>query len=543
MRLTRIAAAAFAVSTSITAAPALHAEPDLADGWTLEAVTGPSPFHGIHGLTVTPQGRLLAGSVVGATLYEIDRDTGTVTIAEAPPVGMADDVEQGPDGTLAWTAFLQGKVFARTPEDDLLTLAEGLPGTNSIAWREDGRLFMTQVFAGDALWELDPTGKDKPRLIMEGMGGLNGFDFGPDGHLYGPIWFKGQVARVNVDAGTLEVIADGFKTPAAVNFNSKNELFVVDTQVGEVIRVDVPTGKKTLVAQVKPAIDNLAFAPDDTLYISNMADNAIIEVDVETGSSKAVVSGPLAVAADIAMGPDGQTLYVADVFAIRSIDTQTGDVSEIARVFAQEMDYPTSMAVAHGRIAAAGLTAGAVQVLDAATGNSLGLHHGFTTPTDALPLEDGGTLVTEYARGAITRVNPDNWDDRITIVDGLKGPAMLSQGPDSAIYVTETKGGRISRLTDSGGVEKVVDGLTNPEGFTFLADGSIAVAEAGKAQITIVDPASGDRTVVASGLPFGAIPAEGPEVFMPTGIAADESGNLYFSSEYLAQVFRLSRKD
>jgi len=543
MRLTRIAAAAFAVSASITAAPALHAEPELADGWTLEAVTGPSPFHGIHGLTVTPQGRLLAGSVVGATLYEIDRDTGTVTIAEAPPVGMADDVEQGPDGTLAWTAFLQGKVFARTPEGDLLTLAEGLPGTNSIAWREDGRLFMTQVFAGDALWELDPTGKDKPRLIMEDMGGLNGFDFGPDGHLYGPIWFKGQVARVNVDAGTLEVIADGFKTPAAVNFNSKNELFVVDTQVGEVIRVDVPTGKKTLVAQVKPAIDNLAFAPDDTLYISNMADNAIIEVDVETGNSKAVVSGPLAVAADIAIGPDGKTLYVADVFAIRSIDTQTGDVSEISRVFAQEMDYPTSMAVAHGQIAAAGLTAGAVQVLDAATGNSLGLHHGFTTPTDALPLEDGGTLVTEYARGAITRVNPDNWDDRITIVDGLEGPAMLSQGPDSAIYVTETKGGRISRLTDSGGAETVVDGLANPEGFTFLADGSIAVAEAGKAQITIADPASGDRKVIASGLPFGAIPADGPEVFMPTGIAADASGNLYFSSEYLAQVFRLSRKD
>lgn len=535
MHLSHVAAASLAAA--LLAVPA-HAEPAVADGWTLEALTGPSPFHGIHGLTVTPEGRLLAGSVVGATLYEIDQETGDVTVAEAAPTGMADDVEQGPDGTLAWTAFLQGKVYARTPEGDLLTLAEGLPGTNSLAWTDDGRLFMTQVFAGDALWELDPTGKEVPRLIMKDMGGLNGFDFGPDGHLYGPIWFKGQIARVNVDTGTLEVIADGFRTPAAVNFNSKNELYAVDTQAGEVIRVDVASGAKTIVAQVKPAIDNLAFAPDDTLYISNMADNAIIEVDVKTGESETLVSGPLAVAADIAMGPDGKTLYVADVFAIRSIDTQTGDVTEIARVFAQEMDYPTSMAVAHNKFAVAGLTAGAVQLFDGPTGKSIDLMHGFTTPTEALPLEDGGILVTEYARGAIVRINPDNHEDRITLADGLDGPAMMQQGPDRAIYFSETKGGRISRLTDSGGVETVIDDLANPEGFTFLANGGMAIVEAAKQQITVITP-EGDRMTVASGLPFGVIPEEGPEVFMPTGVAEDNKGNLYFSSETLAQVFKL----
>lgn len=525
-------------AAALSTTPAVS-QPSVSEGWTLEAVTGPSPFHGVHGLTVTPQGRLLAGSVVGATLYEIDRDTGAVTIAEAPPVGMADDVEQGPDGTLAWTAFLQGKVFARTPDGELLTLAEGLPGTNSIAWRDDGRLFMTQVFAGDALWELDPTGKTEPRLIMKDMGGLNGFDFGPDGHLYAPLWFKKQVVRVNVDAGTLDVVAEGFQTPAAVNFNSKNELFAVDTQAGEVIRIDVPTGAKTIVAQVKPAIDNLAFAPDDTLYISNMADNAIIEVDVETGDSTALTSGPLAVAGDVAISEDGKTLYVADVFAFRAIDLETGDVKEIARVFAQEMDYPLSVAPAHGRIGAAGLTAGAVQIFDAATGKSLGLHHGFTTPTEALPLEDGATLVTEYARGAIVRVGPDDWETRTTIADKLDGPAMMQSGPDSAIYVSETKGGRIIRQTDSGGVETVVDDLANPEGFTFLADGSIVVAEVAKQQITHINPVDNTRTVLASGLPFGAIPAEGPEVFIPTGIAAGPDGTIYFSSEFTSQVFRL----
>jgi len=532
-----IHAAALALATAFIAVPA-SAEPTVAEGWSLEPVTGPSPFHGVHGLTVTPEGRLLAGSVVGATLYEIDRDTGTVTIAEPAPNGMADDVEQGPDGTIAWTAFLQGKVFARTPDGELLTLAEGLPGTNSLAWNDEGRLFMTQVFAGDALWELDPKGKEEPRLIMKDMGGLNGFDFGQDGHLYGPLWFKKQIARVNVDAGTIEVIADGFQTPAAVNFNSKNDLYAVDTQAGEVIHVDIASGTKTIVAQVKPAIDNLAFAPDDTLYISNMADNAIIEVDVETGESTALTSGPLAVAADISLSENGKKIYVADVFAFRAIDVETGEVEEIARVFAQEMDYPLSVAANHGRIGAAGLTAGAVQLFDM-TGKSLGMHHGFTTPTEALPLEDGAVLVTEYARGAIVRIGPDNWDDRIDQFEGLDGPAMMLQGPDSTIYVSETGAGRIVRLTDSGGVETVIDGLENPEGFDLLDDGRIAVAEAKAGRITIADPATGNRQVIAEGLPFGIVPAEGPEVFMPTGIAVAPDGSIYFSSEYLAQVFRL----
>ena len=65
---------------------------------------------------------------------------------------------------------------------------------------------------------------------MEDMGGLNGFEIGPDGALYGPLWFKGQIARVDLEMETLSVIADGFAIPAAVNFDSQGRLFAVDTQ-------------------------------------------------------------------------------------------------------------------------------------------------------------------------------------------------------------------------------------------------------------------------------------------------------------------------
>src|SRR5450755_3826813 len=65
-----------------------------------------SAFHGVHGLGIDKAGRLFAGSVAGAALYEVDRDKGTAKIAIPSPEGMADDIAFAPDGTMAWTGFL-----------------------------------------------------------------------------------------------------------------------------------------------------------------------------------------------------------------------------------------------------------------------------------------------------------------------------------------------------------------------------------------------------------------------------------------------------
>jgi sugar lactone lactonase YvrE len=192
------------------------------------------------------------------------------------------------------------------------------------------------VFLGDTLYEIDVEGVKPPRVIMEKMGGLNGFEFGPDDRLYGPLWFKGQVAKVDVDKAELTVVADGFKTPAAVNFDSKGNLWVVDTALGQLVRVDPKTGAKKMVAQLKPSLDNLAIDDKDRIYVSNMADNGIQEVDAETGAAKQVIIGKLALPGGIGVVSDGlkDTIYVADVFAYRTVDGATGEVSEPARMHA-----------------------------------------------------------------------------------------------------------------------------------------------------------------------------------------------------------------
>ena len=234
-------------------------------------VEGPLPYLGVHGLGIDPRGRLLAGSVVGQSLSLVDRESGAVRPFVGPPAGMADDVAFGPDGEVAWTAYLVGELRIRNAAGEIRTVASGLPGLNSLAYTEDGRLFATQVFMGDALYEIDRGGEQPPRKIIEGMGGLNGFEFGPDGHLYGPLWFKGEVVRVNVESGEMDTVADGFRIPAAVNFDGQGRLYVVDSATGELLRLRPDSGEKVRVARLKPSLDNLAIDKQaGLLYVSNI---------------------------------------------------------------------------------------------------------------------------------------------------------------------------------------------------------------------------------------------------------------------------------
>jgi hypothetical protein len=85
---------------------------------------------------------------------------------------MADDIAFAPDGTMAWTGFLTGDLYARKGDGPIKKLASGLPGINSLAYRKHGRLYATTVFLGDTLHEIDVEGVKPPRVIMEKLGGL-----------------------------------------------------------------------------------------------------------------------------------------------------------------------------------------------------------------------------------------------------------------------------------------------------------------------------------------------------------------------------------
>jgi sugar lactone lactonase YvrE len=542
--------------TEPPAGPAAGAGDDPAAGFPssaypgLELVVPPSSMHGVHGITVTPAGEILVGSVVGQAMYRVDPVSGAVTEEIGPPDGMTDDLEVGPDGTLAWTGFLIGKVFARSPGGEVRVLAADMPQANSLAWSADGRLFVSQVFGADAVWELDPSGAAPPRKIVEGIGGFNGFDVGPDGWLYGPVWFRSQVARIDPASGTVETVAEGFGIPAAANFDSNGDLWVVDTERGEVVRVDVASGAKQVVARTRPSLDNLAFSAADELYVTNMADNGVYRVDTESGEVTALVEGALAMPAGLSLWEDGDriTLYVADTFAYRTVDAKSKKVETVRRMWAQGLeglDYPLSSWVDSDHVVLAGWSSGTVQVVDRASGESLRMIHGFAGPTAALELPDERLVVAEAGTGRLLVVSPDG-DQRETLVEGLAAPAGLDLGGHEEsstreVFVTESASGAVSAVALSGGARRVVaEGLSIPEGIDHAADGRLVVAEVGKRRLIAIDPTSGAITELVAGLPIGlpALPGAPPS-YVTTGVAVAADGSVFFTSDLENAIYRL----
>ncbi len=515
-----------------------------------------SSFHGVHGIAFNKDDQLFAGSVVGQTLYHVQVDSGEVDRVVEPPTGMADDIAFADDGTMAWTAFLLGKVYVKRPNGKVMEVASGLSGPNSLGFTKDGRLFVSEVFLGDALYEINLKDIDKPefkpfarkdlRLVAEKLGGLNGFEIRrDDGFLYGPLWFKGQAVKINIETGAVEVVASGFTTPAAENIDPQNRdnLFVVDTGTGNIWSVSLTSKAKKLVATLKPGLDNLAFDSRGRLFVSSMTDNAIYLVDKQTGAAKTIVEGKLAVPSDIAVVSDGgrETVHVADVFSYRTVDGVSGAVSDVLRVHGDTHSYPIGISVGPRNVLLSSWFSGTVQKVDRKTGKLGATLADFAQPVDAVESNDGTLYVAELGSGNLVKVSPDG-KTRSTLVKDLRAPVALAQGPNNVVYVTEISAGAVTQIDVGSGARKVVaDGLSAPEGIDVGPDNKLYVAEVGQKRIVAVDPATGSKTVIASNLDIG-LPTYpgGPPALVTTGVAVAKSGTIYVSSDIRNALYKLT---
>jgi sugar lactone lactonase YvrE len=527
---------------AVIAAISMHvayAEPT-SERYLLDRLVPASSFHGVHGLAFDAQDVLYAGSVVGHSIYRVDTATGAVKTFVGAPEGMADDLVFLADGTVVWTSIQHGVVRARKGDGPVIKLAE-LVSVNSINVRKDGRLFVAQVFGGDALWEIDPAGTQPPRLILKDLGGFNGFDIGPDGKLYGPLWFKHQVVRIDPDSGKLDVVADGFATPAAANFDSKWNLYVLDTARGEVVRVDIRSRKKQVVAKLATALDNLAIDSRDRVFVSNMADNGIQQVDVAKGTARQVVKGRLAIPLGIAAVAEGprDTLYVADVFALRTVDSTQGKVTDVARSHAAgtPIGYPVAV-TANQRFVVVTNNEGPVQRYERDT-MRLVQSWSDTHAGNAIEMPSGALIVAETTRGKLSRISGNGaGEERDEILDNLAAPLGLAIADDNAVYVSEMASGQVSQINVNSGSRRVIaQGLDRPQG--IAKDGSsVLVVEAGKGRLLRVDPGNGAVEVLASGLPIGL--ANVPITL--AGVAVGGGGTIYVTSDVENSIWRLRKK-
>lgn len=521
-----------------------------------EFLVAGSWFHGVHGLAFNKDDQLFAGSVIGQTLYRVQVDTGEVDRVIDPPTGMADDIAFADDGTMAWTSFLLGKIYIRRPNGKIIEVASGMGGPNSLAFGKDGRLFVSEVFLGDALYEIDLKNADKPdfkpfpraelRRIAEKMGGLNGFEIHKDdGFLYGPLWFKGQVAKINLETGAIEVIAEGFKIPAAANIDPQNRdnVYVVDTGTGGIWSVSLSSRTKKLVASMKPGLDNLAFDSRGRLFVTSMTDNGIYLVDKQTGAHKTIVEGKLAIPADLAVTSEGgkETVHVADVFSYRTVDGRSGAVADVIRVHGETHAYPLGLSIGPRHALLTSWFSNTVEKVDRKTGKLVATLGDFAAPVDALEAADGTLYVAELASANLVKVSPDG-KTRTTVVKELRGPVAMAQGPGNLIYLTEIAAGAVTEIDVATGERRMVaDGLAGPEGIDLGPDGRLYVAEVGQKRVVAIDRATGAKTVIASNLDIGLpLYPGGPPALVPTGVAVGPSGTVYVSSDIRNALYKLT---
>jgi sugar lactone lactonase YvrE len=516
---------------------AAYAQPT-SDEYAIERIVQPSAFHGVHGLAFDAAGTLFAGSVAGQTLYRVDVRRGSASIEVGPPEGMADDLTFLSDGTLVWTSINAGVIRARTGSETPRTIASGLPGINSLAERKsDHRLFAAQVFAGDGLWEIDPTGQTPARQILANIGGLNGFDIGSDGMIYGPLWFKHQIARIDPDTGALSVITDDFGIPAAANFDSHGNLYVVDTQRGELAVVDVTSGSKRVVAKLSSSLDNLAIDARDRIFVSNMADNGIQEVNPRTGQVHQIIKGTLAIPNSIAALPRAfhDEIFVADLFAFRELDTRTRRVRDLARVWAENtpITYAINVSVAAPDHVTLVNTGGTVQRWDARTRTVL---TSWTVQGAVSALELGdGSMVVLGATGTLQRIAAGETTPT-ALAFNLGGYGAMTRAAEQALYLVNLTSGTLYYLDVSDGTNRqIATGLQGPQSLAVLPSGEIVVAEGAAGQLSLVDPNSGATRVIASGLPLRIPNSTSSAVSVTVG----SGGTIYVTSAAENSIYQL----
>jgi outer membrane protein assembly factor BamB len=274
-----------------------------------------------------------------------------------------------------------------------------------------------------------------------------------------------------------------------------------------------------------------------------MTDNGIYLVDKQTGSAKTVIEGKLAIPSDIAVVSENghETVHVADVFSYRTVDGQSGAVSDVLRVHGDTHNYPIGISVGPKNVLLSSWFSNTVEKVDRKTGKLVATLGDFAAPVDAIEAADGTIYVAELATGNLVKVSADG-KQRSTIAKDLRGPVAMAQGPGNVVYVTEIAAGAVSQIDVASGARKVVaDGLAGPEGIDVGPDGKLYVAEVGQKRIVSIDPASGAKTVIASNLDIGLEPYPGgPPALVPTGVAVAKSGTVYVSSDRRNALYKLT---
>jgi sugar lactone lactonase YvrE len=530
-----VAVALIATSTAL-AAGAFKAEPKV------KILVQGAPIHGSNGLFYAPDGNLYVASTPGGEIVVLNPKSGAIIrrIGYDQGVATPDDVFVTADGSIYWTAIMSGEVAKLSPDGVKTVIASGLPGVNPITFSDDGRLFVARDFWGAGLYEMDPNGINPPRPILPDLANLNGFDFGPDGWLYGPI-IGGPVVRIHVDTAEMQTVSQF--SGSAVKFNSQGQLYGVSHISGEVARIDVASGDFEVLAIIQEGGDNLTFSPDDRLFVSVGESGAVVEVK-PGGKIRTVSRGGLMYPMGLAVQADAKgfdRVYVADFWTIRQFNGKSGKMLDVTRApMGSALVPPMTMAADGENFIISSFLADAVQIWNPETKTVLESFPLPNKPLNAIRFQ-GDLLVAELMTGQVVRLNPAG----NILVGQFYLPTGMAASADD-LWVADFAAGIIYAVVVDGVTlaqpTPVASGLAGPEGVALDQDGNLLVVETVAGRLSKVDLATGVVNVVAEGLLFHQPLPTDPPIGFFNGVAVGPSGTIYVTGDQNNVLYSIKSK-
>jgi len=535
----------------------------LTDNGTMQA----AELHGANGIAVKNRDVLTVGSLFGRQIDDIDVHQGDLLARLGPDKGVQGpgDLAYGPDGSLYWTNFWTGDLNRRTPEGLLITVAVG-QGAGPLAVAPDGAVAVARRVLGEGLTLLDaglaPAKRDVALPFTVG-----GLAYDPRGRLYATSWHTGELYRVRVqdDPVTVQLVADGFTTPAGIAFEPDGRLLLTDYATGELWRLTIPGATahgdeiqaaglgpdkaavtRTRLGEFEPGLSSVAPDPRGHVYVANSQDGSVIKL-YDYGARRVIRQGGLILPGGLTLCPNGakqgEPLWVADAWTLRAYDRDTGVCCAVHRCNLADDGLTAPMTVS---VDAADLIVsswlGKVQVLDPLTCE-------MTESYSFLPLDDvpvnairyhGDVVVAGLRSGTVFRAA-----DRSVLASGLDYPSGLA-ADDGDLWVADRTKGVVQWVAHDGVAlavpVTVAQNLDRPEGLAVLNGGALLVVEAGAGRLSRIDLEQGTVTALAEGLELGL---EGPPgmpaswQFNDLTYAPDEH-TVYVASDVTNRVYAIA---
>jgi sugar lactone lactonase YvrE len=493
-------------------------------------------FPGCNGATIGMDGALYVVHTAIGTTTRIDLKTMKATNFVPPYAGtfITDDITSDDKGNFysTGTTPIVGEIYRIDKNGMKTVIAKGLLAPNGIQYnKRTGRLFTSECFQANRVFELDPMGVKEPRLLVKEnvIAVPEGFDFDPDTNdLIIPDMGTGKILRVNPDTGAITTIAEKFVAPMAVKVGPDKMAYFPEL-FGTVYRLSLDGQKREKLAQLPPGLDNLAITPEGRLFITHYWDATVYEVATDgSGKFEALFpNGPNQI--NGVLVKNGKIL-VSDAIMIRIVEKDHYVPTKLNAWAAHGMPLPIGLADGPGdQVFWPDSVNNAVAIGDPAKGEFKAIAGGLNRPMAVLMSKTEPKIyVAEYGAGQITEVSLTDGAKK-ALATGLEGPLALTI-IDNKLYAGEAKAGRITKVDlASGNKEVFLSGVVGKVG--ALANdgaGNLLALDGASGKLFRINPKNLAISVVAQDLPVGyGLAGSYPAVEFPLSMAIGPKGDIY----------------